>query len=252
MNIHLLTFGINYVGTPYELRGCIPDSKRVIKRLKPYCKTATMRTEHQCEDADEMLEEARKVRHRLDRDDLMVIHDSSHGTWKKTSDPSEPSGGNQGIVARNMSVLWDDIMAAECADRAEGSFIFAIIDACHPGSIQRGGLLRPRCIPYSRCKQRRDTPTGLQMRALDNCWGFHGAGDGPTDYCYDAEFKGKPAGAMTYFTLKALDEIKRGATYRDWFRYVGGRNGKLPSDEYPQSPVLVGSDRNLRRPVPFI
>ena len=171
MNIHLLSFGFNYAGTPYELAGCEPDARRFNRRLSPYCASSTLVTgmgtkRRPCENVDDMLSIARKVRHRLDEGDLMVITQSSHGTWEKTSDTSESSGGNQGIVAPDFSVLWDDRLAAECADRAKGSFIFSIIDCCHPGSIQRGGLAccgRKRGIPLDRCKATRHVPTGLQM-----------------------------------------------------------------------------------------
>jgi hypothetical protein len=252
MKIHQLNAGFNYDGQFCELAGCEPDARHFHKRFKPYCRTSTLRTGYLIEDVEAVEQLGRKILHRLEPGDLGVVTWSSHGTWEKLNDPTESSGGRQGLVMPNLSVLWDDRMAALFADRVEGSHVFAIIDACHPGSIQRG-LRKPRSVPYRRCQQTRHVPSGLQTHALKGCWGFHGAGDGPTDYCYDAVFRG-PEGAFSHYLLAALDTLRRGATYRDWFRLVGGRRprGFLPSDDYPQSPVLVGSRANVTRSVPFV
>jgi hypothetical protein len=59
-----------------------------------------------------------------------------------------------------------------------------------------------------------------------------------TEYSYDGYFNGRPNGVFTFVALRALESLKRNATYEDWFKAV---KKALPSQQYPQSPNLYGS-----------
>jgi hypothetical protein len=66
------------------------------------------------------------------------------------------------------------------------------------------------------------------------------------EFSYDAHFGGRPNGAFTYFALKALSELPECATYRDWRARI---TESLPSQDYPQTPVLSGSSSQRGWPV---
>jgi hypothetical protein len=64
-----------------------------------------------------------------------------------------------------------------------------------------------------------------------------------SEYSYDAEFDGRPNGAMTAMALRVINQ-NPDATYREFYT---GLRALLPSSDYPQSPQLEGSDVNKDR-----
>jgi hypothetical protein len=64
-----------------------------------------------------------------------------------------------------------------------------------------------------------------------------------SEYSYDAEFDNRPNGAMTTLALRVIRQNPN-ATYREFHR---GLRALLPSEDYPQSPQLEGSDANKDR-----
>lgn len=258
MKIHSVHFGINYQGTTSELAGCVPDMHLTVKALLPFLASRTMVLEKKA-DVEGMLREGRKVLHRLEPGDLAVFDLSSHGTREKV--------GNryvEAVVGHDFNLIYDYEMDELFADRVPGSFVFAILDCCHSGTMHRGFPATPamasdtgggrrmhRSIPIGRCKTHKH-PAKVTTAPLKDAWGFHGCE--PHSYSYDGMFGGKPNGALHYYLIQALRRLKPGATYRQWFQLIGGKRprGYLPSSDYPQQPVLVGSDKNLKRPVPFI
>jgi hypothetical protein len=64
-----------------------------------------------------------------------------------------------------------------------------------------------------------------------------------SEYSYDAEFDGRPNGAMTASAIRVIQQ-NPDLTYRDFY---SGLRAILPSREYPQTPQLEGSDVNKDR-----
>ena len=59
------------------------------------------------------------------------------------------------------------------------------------------------------------------------------------EFSYDADFGGRPNGAMT---RAAIEELKKNpATPQDWFN---GIRKRLPSQQYPQTPQLFGGTQS--------
>lgn len=69
------------------------------------------------------------------------------------------------------------------------------------------------------------------------------SGCSDSEYSYDAEFDGRPNGAMTALAIQVIKQNPN-ATYREFFT---GLRALLPSNDYPQSPQLEGSDSNKDR-----
>ena len=57
-----------------------------------------------------------------------------------------------------------------------------------------------------------------------------------SEYSYDAEFDGRPNGAMTALALRVIQQNPN-ATYREFHAAL---RVLLPSEDYPQSPQLEG------------
>ncbi|HUE99273.1 MAG TPA: hypothetical protein VMN99_08450 [Anaerolineales bacterium] len=64
-----------------------------------------------------------------------------------------------------------------------------------------------------------------------------------SEYSYDAEFDRRPNGAMTALALRVIRQNPN-ATYREFHT---GLRALLPSEDYPQSPQLEGSESNKDR-----
>ena len=64
-----------------------------------------------------------------------------------------------------------------------------------------------------------------------------------SEYSYDAYINNRWNGAMSTY---ATSEIRKGQTYKKLYQKIGEF---LPSDEYPQTPQLEGTDLNKNRAV---
>ena len=69
------------------------------------------------------------------------------------------------------------------------------------------------------------------------------SGCSDSEYSYDAEFDGRPNGAMTALALRVIKQ-NPDVTYREFY---AGLRALLPSEDYPQTPQLEGSDINKDR-----
>lgn len=242
---HTLHVGTNYTGTLNELHGCLNDVRDVFSLCKGQVASATklMGAKY---DREGMVAAFRKARHRLENPgDILFVNISGHGTRERVGKRYV-----EALVCDDSELIYDYEWAAECADRPAGTFIIGLLDCCHSETLHRGWpRVRKRSMPISRCrthKHAKDT----KPRALTNC-GFI-AGCEEQGYSYDGVFNGRPNGALTYYAIKALKELKWGATFNDLFRKIGGRGGYLPSEDYPQQPTRMGSTKNFARTIPFI
>ena len=62
----------------------------------------------------------------------------------------------------------------------------------------------------------------------------------PNEYSYDAMFNGTFYGALSYHSLKILNENSN-LTFNEFYEKLRKR---LPSSRYPQNPLLEGNDEN--------
>jgi hypothetical protein len=122
--------------------------------------------------------------------------------------------------------------------------LVVISDSCFSGTVTRLApeAGKPRFMPPSDLligrvvRQKFLLPEGDMPEIL-----ITGCSD--SEYSYDAEFNGRPNGAMSALAIRVIKQNPQ-ATYKEFFDVL--RN-MLPSDEYPQSPQLEGSDANKNR-----
>ena len=248
MNVHTLSIGTNYLGTMSELAGCVNDANDLYSLCKPKVKTATKLIGTKA-DRQGMVDTFRKVRYRLEKPgDLLFVSLSSHGTNED---------GCQGVVGNDFEVIWDYEMDAAIVDRLAGTYVVFLLDCCHADGLKKGrviGVHMPgpsqKSIPIERCKSHPRLEANTSRAKVD-CGFIAGCLEG--GYSYDGRFNGRPNGALTYYTLRAWKELKRGATFNDLFNRIGGKRpkGYLPSVDYPQQPTKFGSAKNFARKMPF-
>lgn len=244
MSIHILAVGMNYPGTSSELGGCVNDARDVADTFAPYCETTKVLVNSRATRKG-ILSAGNLFLSRLKPGDLGIMSISGHGTRERGE-----KGFNEAIVCHDFELLWDTELSGMLAKRAQGSVLAVLADTCHSGGLPRGsgGRIRmaaaatrvPRSIPMSRCK-RHPRQEGQKLRALPNVIAYLACK--ADEFAYDASFSGRGNGAMTRYLIDSL-EMKTTETFGKLFKKV---TKHLPSEDYPQTPVVVASDRWLAR-----
>lgn len=184
--------------------------------------------------------------------DIVVFHDSSHGSQMKDVTGKKVSGLDETIVpydSRDPEGKVFDISGAELhglllqlAQKTPN--VTVILDSCHSGTLVRDISARARMIAADT-----RTPPPLPSYAAATTRGLSGGDEGPPlkyafisaatskESAYEHVIKGVERGALTYFLAQQLRSARAGATYRDVMDAVIGN----VTANYPaQHPSLEG------------
>ena len=175
--------------------------------------------------------------------DVAILTYSGHGTQVPESGGDEGDTYDEAICAYDGNII-DDELRVLLEGLHPRATLVVISDSCFSGSVTRiapepatprfippaistAGMVprRPFLLPEA------DMPEILITGCTDS------------EYSYDAEFDGRPNGAMTASAIRVILQNPN-LTYREF--YAGLRN-LLPSRDYPQTPQLEGSDANKDR-----
>lgn len=273
-----LCIGINnYPGTNMDLRGCVNDMNDWAAELdRRGYGVSTL------QDAAATREGMRGAMAKLLSDarsgDALVITFSGHGSYTPDEDGDESDGYDEGLCGYDVTAqgpLIDDEIRELFASRRKGVRVLLISDSCHSGSVTRAApgvagevgaqALRARFLPMANwlppdrpARAAPDTP-GHRVRPPPAVSPFQsvlrkaagdlllsGCEEGPDNYSYDAWFRDRPNGALTYYALKTLRRLPADATYAQWHAAICEH---LPSLHHAQAPQLFGSARAKRRVV---
>lgn len=264
---HGLFIGINdYPGSDSDLNGCVNDAidysntfnvidKKILLN-KQATKSAIVR------EMVNVLEAS--------RGETAIITFSGHGSWVPDQNGDEPDGRDEVLVPwdYDKNYLIDDEIFNIFQSYTNNTHILFITDACHSGTVYRmapplgapiGGHSRKiRFLPPAKLHlpkasqanaelvaQRVRISTPKTMPGL-----VHISGCSDTEFSYDANFNGRPNGALTYVALKAYRKIIQSptsATYEKWFKLI---RAQLPSQNYPQTPQINATRVDLKRFIP--
>jgi hypothetical protein len=149
---NVLTIGLNYARSPYELGGCVNDAKGYAQRFKQRGAEIADRW-GDTYTPDELLQDLQQLKERATSTTRTVICFSGHGT--EFPDFTKESGMGQGIC------LWDgkqihivDDTDFSAAVRQIPGSVFVILDSCYSGGMdrmvakpQQAGM-KKRCIEF--------------------------------------------------------------------------------------------------------
>jgi hypothetical protein len=182
---------------------------------------------------------------RLGYRDRFVFQYSGHGSWVPDRNGDEIDGRDEVLVMHDFNYVQDDDLYPLFAGRAFGSRVVTLSDSCHSGSVNRffdledpASYETPRFLnPAYLDVPDEDVILGSQ-RPRSSFIGNGGvliSGCKDDEFSYDAWFGGhnRPNGA---FTRAALDSHNDEISYREWHRRI-----LLPTEQYPQTPVLSGT-----------
>jgi Uncharacterized protein containing caspase domain len=232
----------NYPGVFNDLKGCINDAKDWSALLQGLGFDVSLMLDSQAtaQNVKAALQELVNV---TNAGDVAVFTYSGHGTQvvDRNSDVADPY--DEAIFLYDDSVIDDELRVILQSIHPQATLV-VISDSCFSGSVTRiaGEKAIPRFVPpvistVGRVARRPFLiPEGDMPEIL-----ISGCSD--SEYSYDAEFDGRPNGAMTALAIGVIKQNPN-ITYREFY---AGLRALLPSTEYPQTPQLEGSDVNKGR-----
>jgi len=175
--------------------------------------------------------------------DVAVLTYSGHGTQvtDRSGDESDPY--DEAICLYDGNVIDDDLRVILNGIHPQATLVI-ISDSCFSGSVTRLAAEKaiPRFIPPAVSTEGRTAKRSFLIPEADMPEVLI-SGCSDDEYSYDAEFNGRPNGAMSAYAIQVIKQNPN-ATYREFF---AGLRALLPSKDYPQSPQLEGSDANKDR-----
>ncbi|HEU0293369.1 MAG TPA: caspase family protein [Anaerolineales bacterium] len=232
----------NYPGIFNDLKGCVNDANDWSALLQGFGFETRLMLDSQATRANikAALQDLVEV---TSAGDTAVFTYSGHGTQVPESGSDEGDTYDEAICAYDGNIIDDELRVFLEGLHPQATLV-VISDSCFSGSVTRiapepaiprfippavstAGMIarRPFLLPEA------DMPELLITGCTDS------------EYSYDAEFDGRPNGAMTALALRVIQQ-NPSATYRE---FHAGLRALLPSNDYPQSPQLEGSDANKDR-----
>lgn len=264
-----LHVGINYVGTDYELRGCINDARDWQALAGKVGCTRRVSLLEQGATRDSILQGVDAVVHDVKAGETGVITVSAHGTWVPDRDGDEPDKRDEALCPVDMgtdgaNLIIDDELHAIFSRINKGATILFVTDTCHSGTVFRFSqfghqpVRRHRFLPpshfirdvslFARMERAFGVPGGAGKRSAAACPGLiHLSGCRDNEFSGDAEFDGRANGAMSYYALAAFwHAYAASGTYGEAFADI---RKALPSWEYAQTPQLNATKADKQRKV---
>lgn len=244
-----LIVGINYIGTPNELSGCIDDANNVKSMLltKGYRNDdITLMTDNTPVKPTRQAILSELMKLVSSGCGMLYFHYSGHGTSVKDTDGDEVDGNDEALVPIDYyetGMIVDDEIRGVLTSLTETQSMFSVLDCCHSGSgfdLKYNIFERVGTRQISLVEDKREKATRGQCIMLSGCL------DNQTSA--DTFEEGQAQGAMTYGFLKALSDPKV-KTYED---LIAAIKTLLKQKGYTQVPSLSsGKSINLKSQFSF-
>jgi metacaspase-1 len=209
-----LLIGINYIGSPAELRGCINDVLNVRKLLLEIGfddSNVAVMTEA-ADNADKIPTTANIVTGlqwlcaNATKDSDLFLHYSGHGTTITDSGNDEEDRKDEAICPVDNGYISDDYLRGLISGLPSGCRFTAIMDCCHSGTIFDlkyvcGGNIGAKNNDLGRLNScllniNNNVETAADVMVLSGCK--------DNQYSMDATIEGKSQGALTYSFLQVV------------------------------------------------
>ncbi len=168
----MLATGICYRGSSNSLKGCINDTKNILRSLCGLAQfsSSPSNTRVLTEDPDafapptraNILEGCRWLVQGARRGDVLMFYYSGHGTTRSDVNGDENDGADEAICPLSGGVILDDELNQELAQKLPaGVTLFCIFDCCHSGTImdlelvidpQANSVLKETNAPSNLCE----------------------------------------------------------------------------------------------------
>jgi hypothetical protein len=258
-----LCVGINdYPGTNSDLKGCVNDANDWAAALKSRGYDVKMLIDKQAK-LQGMVDALNDLVGGASDGDSLVFTFSGHGSWLPDDSGDEPDGRDEMLCPYDVAseqYLMDDMLAGIFDTKPKGAKLYFISDSCHSGSVARfaadpvGGrdrMPKIRLLPPLEFVKDEDIRAKIPIAAAapsssggEKYPALLLSGCKDVEFSYDADFDGRPNGAMTRAALEALKQNP--GTPQQWFTAI---RTHLPSQHYPQTPQLFGGTSAKKGPM---
>ena len=234
----------NYPGIFNDLKGCVNDAKDWSTLLQGFGFETSLMLDSQATRTN-IKAAMQNLVEVTGAGDVAVFTYSGHGT--QLADPSNDEGDtyDEAICAYDGNII-DDELRVFLDDLHPQATLVVISDSCFSGSVTRlaPDPAIPRFIPptFSTVGMLPNRPFLLPEADMPEIL-ITGCTD--SEYSYDAEFDGRPNGAMTASAIRVIMQ-NRDITYRQFHACL---RAILSSNDYPQTPQLEGSNTNKDRKI---
>ncbi|MEP7133946.1 MAG: caspase family protein [Chloroflexota bacterium] len=232
----------NYPGSANDLNGCVNDAQDWSALLQGLGFETSLVLDSQATKQN-VKAALQGLVNTTNAGDVAVFTYSGHGTQVSDTSGDESDPYDEAVYLYDGTVKDDDLRVILNGIHPQATLVI-ISDSCFSGSVTRlaGEKGTPRFVPptvSTANKMARRSfllpESGMPEILISGC--------SDSEYSYDAEFNGRPNGAMTAYAIQVIKQNPN-VTYREF--YTGLRK-LLPSKDYPQTPQLEGSEDNKDR-----
>lgn len=234
----------NYPGLLNDLKGCVNDAKDWAELLTEFGFDVELLLDNQ--GTRENIKAAlRALVSVLRPGDYGVFTYSGHGTYNRDTSGDEPDSYDEALYVYDGILLDDELRVILDELRFQAS-LTVISDSCYSGTVTRVAedgtfYAKPRFVPvigYSPL-----TPVKGHFLAEAEMLELLLTGCSDSELSYDAFIDGRYNGAMSRYAINAI-RANPNATFNEFYALL---RQELPSQEYPQTPQLEGSEQNKSR-----
>ena len=237
-----LCVGINdYPGTENDLHGCVNDANEWCEMFESLGFDEVRAMSDYSATAVAVLLNLESLILEAEAGDVIVFTYSGHGTYTWDESGDEPDYYDEALYVYDGMIL-DDELRGVIDEAAEGVHIVVILDSCFSGTATRlsRGQLKPRFVPPEHAKPSHVSKRRRLLAEADMVEVLM-SGCSDSEYGYDAYFGEEYHGAFSYYAKKTFLSDQ---TYKEWHEMI---RAYLPSDYFPQTPQLEGSEENKNR-----
>ncbi|MBN1347811.1 caspase family protein [candidate division KSB1 bacterium] len=232
----------NYPGTGNDLKGCVNDATDWNSLLEYAGFQTEVLLDSQATRSNILNALNNLVTGATSGDEIVFTY-SGHGTSVADTSGDEPDAYDEALYVYD-GILLDDELRAIFQKVAPDIHIVVISDSCFSGTVTRALISEFGKARYIKTDE---IPPEAKLRkrflSEEDMIEVLVSGCSDSEYSYDANIDGRWNGAMSAY---ATSVIRKGQTYREFYEKL---RGLLPSQQYPQTPQLEGSDANKDRTV---
>lgn len=229
-NKKALLIGINYLGTNYELSGCIND----VEQMKTFLESKGFNNFNMMTDLTDIkptraniLNSIKNFINSASDGDLLFIHYSGHGSYTYDNNKDELDGNDESIISLDLQHIIDDELK-KMFNKPNVSII-GLFDSCHSGTI----LDLRYNYNYLNNKYNEDLK---QYECPGNILIISGCMD--NQFSLETLVNNKPQGALTWSFLDTITSNQNCS----WKELISNMNNKLKINNFIQIPQLSSNN----------
>jgi len=232
VNKNALLIGCNYIGTQYELNGCINDVENIQNKLKNQYGFNNIlimsdNTSNKPTKAN-ILNEIKNLLSNANSGDKLFLLFSGHGTTIKDTNSDEKDGLDEMFVPLDFNGISDDEIKIFINNNLKKDVtLFALFDCCHSGTI-----LDLRYQYFDSENYDNSTENTKETETIGDVIMISGCKDNQTSE--DAYINSMYQGAMTWSFLDAVNKNPN----LSWKDLITTMRSSLKTSKYQQIPQL--------------